>query len=138
MNLHHTIAMQHCCDQVVSTLLLNVIPETAVPLNLSGTAKIPSKAWIQVPARATPGYNPSSMCDSTVRPKTILTRVVICASTNDYYSLFSHSLFCVVFLGRKYLGFIPQDLKIQVSSQMYVNVSCEKKIYQSIDYYLLL
>jgi len=68
--------------QVVSTLLLNIIPEDALPLNLTGKAKIPGKAWIQVPPRATPGYNPDSMCDSTVRPKTILTGVLICASTN--------------------------------------------------------
>uniref|UniRef100_I3KFX5 DNA-directed RNA polymerase subunit n=1 Tax=Oreochromis niloticus TaxID=8128 RepID=I3KFX5_ORENI len=52
--------------QVVSTLLLNVIPEKAVPLNLAGKSKIPSKAWIQVPPRATPGYQPESMCDSQV------------------------------------------------------------------------
>ncbi|XP_068596137.1 DNA-directed RNA polymerase I subunit RPA1 [Brachionichthys hirsutus] len=52
--------------QVVSTLLLNVIPPEAVPLNLAGKAKIPSKAWIQVPPRAAPGYNPDSMCDSQV------------------------------------------------------------------------
>ncbi|KAM4622215.1 DNA-directed RNA polymerase I subunit RPA1 [Polymixia lowei] len=52
--------------QVVSTLLLNVIPQKALPLNLCGKSKIPSKAWIQVPARATPGYNPDSMCDSQV------------------------------------------------------------------------
>ncbi|KAF1384376.1 hypothetical protein PFLUV_G00117690 [Perca fluviatilis] len=52
--------------QVVSTLLLNVIPQKAVPLNLVGKSKIPSKAWIQVPPRATPGYIPDSMCDSQV------------------------------------------------------------------------
>ncbi|KAJ3587391.1 hypothetical protein NHX12_010989 [Muraenolepis orangiensis] len=52
--------------QVVSTLLLNIIPEKALPLNLTGNAKIPSKAWIQVPPRAVRGYNPESMCDSTV------------------------------------------------------------------------
>uniref|UniRef100_A0A665T8W7 DNA-directed RNA polymerase subunit n=1 Tax=Echeneis naucrates TaxID=173247 RepID=A0A665T8W7_ECHNA len=52
--------------QVVSTLLLNVIPETAVPLNLVGKSKIPSKAWIQVSPRAAPGYRPDSMCDSQV------------------------------------------------------------------------
>ncbi|KAM9357147.1 DNA-directed RNA polymerase I subunit RPA1 [Symphorus nematophorus] len=52
--------------QVVSTLLLNVIPQNAVPLNLNGKSKIPSKAWIQVPPRAAPGYNPDSMCDSQV------------------------------------------------------------------------
>lgn len=52
--------------QVVSTLLLNVIPQNAVPLNLVGKSKIPSKAWIQVPPRAAPGYKPDSMCDSQV------------------------------------------------------------------------
>ncbi|XP_056295891.1 DNA-directed RNA polymerase I subunit RPA1 [Pseudoliparis swirei] len=52
--------------QVVSTLLLNVIPKNAVPLNLAGKSKIPSKAWIQVPPRAAPGYCPDSMCDSEV------------------------------------------------------------------------
>uniref|UniRef100_A0A4W6FYY2 DNA-directed RNA polymerase subunit n=1 Tax=Lates calcarifer TaxID=8187 RepID=A0A4W6FYY2_LATCA len=52
--------------QVVSTLLLNVIPQKAVPLNLVGKSKIPSKAWIQVPPRAAPGYKPESMCDSQV------------------------------------------------------------------------
>ncbi|XP_058505753.1 DNA-directed RNA polymerase I subunit RPA1 [Solea solea] len=52
--------------QVVSTLLLNVIPEKAVPLNLVGKSKIPSKAWIQVPPRSAPGYKPDTMCDSQV------------------------------------------------------------------------
>ncbi|XP_047441523.1 DNA-directed RNA polymerase I subunit RPA1 isoform X2 [Mugil cephalus] len=52
--------------QVVSTLLLNVIPENAVPLNLVGKSKIPSKAWIQDPPRAAPGYFPDKMCDSQV------------------------------------------------------------------------
>ncbi|KAF3693558.1 DNA-directed RNA polymerase I subunit RPA1 [Channa argus] len=52
--------------QVVSTLLLNVIPQKAVPLNLVGKSKIPSKAWVQVPPRAAPGYRPDSMCDSQV------------------------------------------------------------------------
>ncbi|XP_076595923.1 DNA-directed RNA polymerase I subunit RPA1 [Chaetodon auriga] len=52
--------------QVVSTLLLNVIPQNAVPLNLLGKSKIPSKSWIQVPPRASPGYRPDSMCDSQV------------------------------------------------------------------------
>lgn len=54
---------------MVSTLLLNVIPENAVPLNLAGKSKIPSKAWIQVPPRAAPGYKPDSMCDSQVRTR---------------------------------------------------------------------
>uniref|UniRef100_A0A3B5M0Z1 DNA-directed RNA polymerase subunit n=1 Tax=Xiphophorus couchianus TaxID=32473 RepID=A0A3B5M0Z1_9TELE len=52
--------------QVVSTLLLNILPDKAVPLNLTGKAKIPSKAWIQLPPRSSPGYNPESMCESQV------------------------------------------------------------------------
>lgn len=54
--------------QVVSTLLLNIIPQNAVPLNLVGKSKIPSKAWIQEPPRWAPGYKPESMCDSQVSP----------------------------------------------------------------------
>ncbi|KAJ8015168.1 hypothetical protein DPEC_G00023340 [Dallia pectoralis] len=52
--------------QVVSTLLLNVIPENHIPLNLTGKAKIPSKAWIKVPPCPVPGYRPETMCDSQV------------------------------------------------------------------------
>uniref|UniRef100_H3CXM9 DNA-directed RNA polymerase subunit n=1 Tax=Tetraodon nigroviridis TaxID=99883 RepID=H3CXM9_TETNG len=52
--------------QLVSTLLLNVIPRDAIPLNLVGKSKIPSKAWIQVPPRSAPGYKPDDMCDSQV------------------------------------------------------------------------
>uniref|UniRef100_A0A3Q2QBA7 DNA-directed RNA polymerase subunit n=1 Tax=Fundulus heteroclitus TaxID=8078 RepID=A0A3Q2QBA7_FUNHE len=52
--------------QVVSTLLLNIIPEKAVPLNLTGVAKIPGKAWIRSPPRAAPGYQPERMCESKV------------------------------------------------------------------------
>ncbi|XP_062332122.1 DNA-directed RNA polymerase I subunit RPA1 [Osmerus eperlanus] len=52
--------------QVVSTLLLNVIPNQALPLNLTGKAKIPSKAWIKNPPRPVPGYSPDTMCDSQV------------------------------------------------------------------------
>ncbi|KAJ0002687.1 hypothetical protein NQD34_007836 [Periophthalmus magnuspinnatus] len=52
--------------QVVSTLLLNVIPKNALPLNLVGKSKIPSKAWIQDPPRACPGYRPETMCESQV------------------------------------------------------------------------
>ncbi|KAK9962875.1 hypothetical protein ABG768_006114 [Culter alburnus] len=52
--------------QVVSTLLLNVIPENHIPLNLTGRAKIPSKAWVKEPPRSAPGYKPESMCDSQV------------------------------------------------------------------------
>lgn len=52
--------------QVVSTLLLNVIPENSIPLNLMGKAKIPSKAWVKEPPRAFPGYRPETMCESQV------------------------------------------------------------------------
>ncbi|XP_073710148.1 DNA-directed RNA polymerase I subunit RPA1 [Misgurnus anguillicaudatus] len=52
--------------QVVSTLLLNVIPENCIPLNLTGKAKIPSKAWVKEPPRSVPGYKPEVMCESQV------------------------------------------------------------------------
>ncbi|KAK1175439.1 DNA-directed RNA polymerase I subunit RPA1 [Acipenser oxyrinchus oxyrinchus] len=52
--------------QVVSTLLINVIPENQIPLNLMGKAKIPGKAWIKGWPRPVPGYNPDSMSESKV------------------------------------------------------------------------
>uniref|UniRef100_A0A8C9BUG9 DNA-directed RNA polymerase subunit n=1 Tax=Phocoena sinus TaxID=42100 RepID=A0A8C9BUG9_PHOSS len=52
--------------QVVSTLLINVIPEDHVPLNLSGKAKIGGKAWVKESPRPVPGFNPDSMCESQV------------------------------------------------------------------------
>ncbi|XP_021113862.1 DNA-directed RNA polymerase I subunit RPA1 isoform X4 [Heterocephalus glaber] len=52
--------------QVVSTLLINIIPENYVPLNLSGKAKIPGKAWIQGTPRPAPNFNPDLMCESQV------------------------------------------------------------------------
>ncbi|XP_030650182.1 DNA-directed RNA polymerase I subunit RPA1 [Chanos chanos] len=52
--------------QVVSTLLLNVIPENHIPLNLNGNAKIPSKAWVKETPRPVPDYQPDTMCDSKV------------------------------------------------------------------------
>ncbi|KAL2077653.1 hypothetical protein ACEWY4_027157 [Coilia grayii] len=52
--------------QVVSTLLLNVIPENHIPLNLTGKAKIPSKAWIKMAPYPVRGYQPDTMCDSQV------------------------------------------------------------------------
>ncbi|XP_053314114.1 DNA-directed RNA polymerase I subunit RPA1 [Spea bombifrons] len=52
--------------QVVSTLLINVIPEQHIPLNLTGKAKIGGKAWVKEPPRATPGFSPDSMCESQV------------------------------------------------------------------------
>lgn len=53
-------------SKVVSTLLLNVIPEKHIPLNLTGKAKIPNKAWVKEPPRSVSGYHPDSMCDSQV------------------------------------------------------------------------
>uniref|UniRef100_A0A8C2T0G9 DNA-directed RNA polymerase subunit n=1 Tax=Coturnix japonica TaxID=93934 RepID=A0A8C2T0G9_COTJA len=50
--------------QVVSTLLINIIPENHVPLNLTGKAKIDGKAWMKGPANS--GLNLDSMCESQV------------------------------------------------------------------------
>ncbi|MBZ3870003.1 DNA-directed RNA polymerase I subunit RPA1 [Sciurus carolinensis] len=52
--------------QVVSTLLINVIPEGYVPLNLSGKAKVSGKAWVKETPRPVAGLNPDSMCESQV------------------------------------------------------------------------
>ncbi|XP_008065778.1 DNA-directed RNA polymerase I subunit RPA1 [Carlito syrichta] len=52
--------------QVVSTLLINLIPEDHVPLNLSGKAKISGKAWVKETPRPIPGFNPDTMCESQV------------------------------------------------------------------------
>nr|AAC99959.1 DNA-directed RNA polymerase I, largest subunit [Homo sapiens] len=52
--------------QVVSTLLINIIPEDHIPLNLSGKAKITGKAWVKETPRSVPGFNPDSMCESQV------------------------------------------------------------------------
>ncbi|XP_028815371.1 DNA-directed RNA polymerase I subunit RPA1 isoform X2 [Denticeps clupeoides] len=52
--------------QAVSTLLMNVIPENHVPINLTGKAKIPSKAWVKAWPRPVPGYQSDAMCDSQV------------------------------------------------------------------------
>lgn len=52
--------------QVVSTLLINIIPEDHIPLSLSGKAKISGKAWVQESPRPVPGFNPDSMCESQV------------------------------------------------------------------------
>lgn len=52
--------------QVVSTLLINIIPEDHIPLNLSGKAKIGGKAWIKVPARNIYGSDLDFMCESQV------------------------------------------------------------------------
>ncbi|KAM4808840.1 DNA-directed RNA polymerase I subunit RPA1 [Rhinophrynus dorsalis] len=52
--------------QVVSTLLINVIPEHFIPLNLTGRAKIGGKAWVKETPRATPGFTSDSMCESQV------------------------------------------------------------------------
>uniref|UniRef100_A0A672THQ5 DNA-directed RNA polymerase subunit n=1 Tax=Strigops habroptila TaxID=2489341 RepID=A0A672THQ5_STRHB len=50
--------------QVVSTLLINVIPENHVPLNLTGKAKIGGRAWVKGPANTC--LNLDSMCESQV------------------------------------------------------------------------
>ncbi|XP_038608300.1 DNA-directed RNA polymerase I subunit RPA1 isoform X1 [Tachyglossus aculeatus] len=52
--------------QIVSTLLINVIPENHLALNLSGKAKINGKAWVKESPRATPGFDPETMCESQV------------------------------------------------------------------------
>lgn len=52
--------------QVVSTLLVNIIPEDYAPLNLSGKAKIGSKAWVKETPRPVPDFDPDSMCESQV------------------------------------------------------------------------
>ncbi|XP_033920786.1 DNA-directed RNA polymerase I subunit RPA1 [Melopsittacus undulatus] len=50
--------------QVVSTLLINVIPGNHVPLNLTGKAKIGGRAWVKGPANTC--LNLDSMCESQV------------------------------------------------------------------------
>uniref|UniRef100_A0A8D0FX03 DNA-directed RNA polymerase subunit n=1 Tax=Strix occidentalis caurina TaxID=311401 RepID=A0A8D0FX03_STROC len=50
--------------QVVSTLLINIIPENHVPLNLTGKAKIGGRAWVKGPANRC--LNLDSMCESQV------------------------------------------------------------------------
>uniref|UniRef100_A0A5F8GSU8 DNA-directed RNA polymerase subunit n=1 Tax=Monodelphis domestica TaxID=13616 RepID=A0A5F8GSU8_MONDO len=52
--------------QVVSTLLINIIPENHIPLNLIGKAKISGKAWIKQNARATPSCDLDALCESQV------------------------------------------------------------------------
>lgn len=52
--------------QVVSTLLINIIPEDYTPLNLTGKAKIGSKAWVKEKPRPVPDFDPDSMCESQV------------------------------------------------------------------------
>ncbi|RMC14451.1 hypothetical protein DUI87_09547 [Hirundo rustica rustica] len=50
--------------QVVSTLLINIIPDNHAPLNLTGKAKIGGKAWVKGPAKGC--LNLDSMCESQV------------------------------------------------------------------------
>ncbi|NXI46308.1 RPA1 polymerase, partial [Galbula dea] len=50
--------------QVVSTLLINIIPENQAPLNLTGKAKIGGKAWVKGPANRCLSLD--SMCESQV------------------------------------------------------------------------
>ncbi|XP_069845253.1 DNA-directed RNA polymerase I subunit RPA1 [Dipodomys merriami] len=52
--------------QVVSTLLINIIPDDYIPLNLTGKAKISGKAWVKETPRPVPDFNPDSMCESQV------------------------------------------------------------------------
>ncbi|XP_058135025.1 DNA-directed RNA polymerase I subunit RPA1 [Dasypus novemcinctus] len=52
--------------QVVSTLLVNIIPEDHIPLNLSGQAKISGKAWVKGCPRPAAGSSPDCMCESQV------------------------------------------------------------------------
>lgn len=52
--------------QVVSTLLINVIPDDYIPLNLTGKAKIGQKAWVKETPRPVPGFDSDSMCESQV------------------------------------------------------------------------
>ncbi|NXV42513.1 RPA1 polymerase, partial [Uria aalge] len=49
---------------VVSTLLINIIPENHLPLNLTGKAKIGGRAWVKGPANRC--LNLHSMCESQV------------------------------------------------------------------------
>ncbi|NWS67386.1 RPA1 polymerase, partial [Crotophaga sulcirostris] len=49
---------------VVSTLLINIVPENHVPLNLTGKAKIGGRAWVKGPANRI--LNLDSMCESKV------------------------------------------------------------------------
>ncbi|XP_042331247.1 DNA-directed RNA polymerase I subunit RPA1 [Sceloporus undulatus] len=52
--------------QVVSTLLINVIPEDHIPLNLSGKAKIGGKAWVKKSSHRIYRTNLDYMCESEV------------------------------------------------------------------------
>ncbi|XP_060138282.1 DNA-directed RNA polymerase I subunit RPA1 [Zootoca vivipara] len=52
--------------QVVSTLLINVIPEDHIPLNLLGKAKIDGKAWMTGSASRMHGSGLAFMCESQV------------------------------------------------------------------------
>ncbi|NXS53970.1 RPA1 polymerase, partial [Brachypteracias leptosomus] len=49
---------------VVSTLLINIVPENNVPLNLTGKAKIGGRVWVKGPANRS--INLDSMCESQV------------------------------------------------------------------------
>ncbi|XP_016835900.2 DNA-directed RNA polymerase I subunit RPA1 isoform X2 [Cricetulus griseus] len=62
----YLFSFHHLFLQVVSTLLINIIPEDYSPLNLSGKAKIGSKAWVKETPRPIPGFDPDSMCESQV------------------------------------------------------------------------
>ncbi|XP_030306303.1 DNA-directed RNA polymerase I subunit RPA1 isoform X2 [Calypte anna] len=55
---------QYLVPKVVSTLLINIIPENHSPLNLTGKAKIGGRAWVKGPAKRS--LNLDLMCESQV------------------------------------------------------------------------
>ncbi|XP_060699719.1 DNA-directed RNA polymerase I subunit RPA1 isoform X2 [Hemiscyllium ocellatum] len=52
--------------QVVSTLLINIIPKDQMPLNLIGISKISGKAWIREAQRTVANFDPEWMSESKV------------------------------------------------------------------------
>ncbi|XP_078079617.1 DNA-directed RNA polymerase I subunit RPA1 isoform X2 [Mustelus asterias] len=52
--------------QVVSTLLINVIPKDQIPLNLIGKSKISGKAWVKEAQRMVVNFDPEWMSESKV------------------------------------------------------------------------
>ncbi|XP_041048418.1 DNA-directed RNA polymerase I subunit RPA1 [Carcharodon carcharias] len=52
--------------QVVSTLLINVIPKDQIPLNLIGKSKISGKAWAKEAQRLVVNFDPEWMSESKV------------------------------------------------------------------------
>ncbi|XP_048459016.1 DNA-directed RNA polymerase I subunit RPA1 [Rhincodon typus] len=52
--------------QVVSTLLINIIPKNQIPLNLIGKSKISGKAWVRETQRTVANFDPEWMSESKV------------------------------------------------------------------------